>query len=67
MNKEFAAKILNCLTKERFHQWYENDFENYIVVEYPAGHPKHKSESQILEDITKLFDSIAQISLTIHP
>lgn len=43
-------KILNVLEMERFHQWYETDFVNYI-----GGIENAKSKEDILNDIKEMF------------
>ncbi len=43
-----AAGILKALEKEKFHQWYENEFEQYITGEQP-------DKEKILRDVVELF------------
>lgn len=52
-----AEKILDVLERQKFADFYQDggDFDNYIRVEYPKGHPKHITKEMILQQIVKLF------------
>lgn len=45
-----ASKLLERMTKERFHEWYTTRFESYIKGD--AGAP---TEKEILQDVVKHF------------
>ena len=59
MNKkeqeETAKKILDTLTGNRFERFYKGDFENFLMVTYPEGHPKRKSREEVLDQISSIF------------
>lgn len=46
-----AEKIEDALSKERFRQWYENDYVNFIEM-----NENSKSKEEIIEDIQDIFD-----------
>ena len=47
---EIAKRILHSLDKQDFADWYEKDFDSYVVGDEGA-----KSEAEILMDIKDLF------------
>lgn len=51
MSNAFAVRILETLTREKFHRWYTEKLENYIQGDNTP------SEEELIEDIKKLFPS----------
>lgn len=48
-----AEKLLEMLESQAFSDFYQNDFESYLTVEFPEGHRRHISKEMILERIQR--------------
>jgi hypothetical protein len=49
-----ASLVLNMISTEKFRQWHENEFADYIGGQCPENHPEHTRDT-IINDIKKMM------------
>lgn len=54
LEDSIASLVLNMISKEKFRQWHENEFAEYIGGQDPDDNPQHTRDT-IISDIKKMM------------